>query len=98
MNDNSGQIDSSISTLKQDIAAYQEQTCSGVMIDIGALPDRIVELQNHVQNSPREQRMRYTHLMAQLLAALDDLSHEIQLRHDVLAKDMMPLERAGGKE
>jgi len=91
-------INADISNVMNDIAGYLQQTRDGMMIDMSSLPDKIVRLQSRVQSAPKPDRLELTNFMNQMMQSLDTLSHEIQQRHDTLARDVINLESGLHKE
>lgn len=82
--DNIAAINAEISDVMNDIAVYLDQTRKGLMIDMSSLPGRIVSIQSHVQNAPRDERLRLTEFMNQMMQALNALSDEVQKQHDLV--------------
>ena len=90
--DNIAVINAEISDVMDDIADYLEQTRQGLMIDMSSLPNRIVRIQGHVQSAPREDRLRLTEFMNQMMHALNALSDEVQKQHDILHQTIRNIE------
>lgn len=87
MND-STTVKTDISALSADISRYLAQTRNGAMIDISSLPDRLVEIHQRVQNASHSQRPELSHLLTEVIGSLDELSREIQIRHDKISGDI----------
>ncbi|MCR9212413.1 MAG: hypothetical protein NXI13_01740 [Proteobacteria bacterium] len=89
---NSATVKTDISALSADISRYLAQTRNGAMIDISALPDRVVEIHQRVQNASHNQRPELASLLTQVIGSLDELSREIQIRHDKVSRDIDSLD------
>ncbi|MAL80723.1 MAG: hypothetical protein CMN55_16725 [Sneathiella sp.] len=85
-------INAEISDVMNDISDYLEQTRQGLMVDMGSLPEKIVRLQGRVQSAPREDRLRLTVFMNQMMQALNLLSDEIQKQHDLISRNIQRVE------
>ncbi len=89
---NSPTVKTDISALSADISRYLAQTRSGAMIDISGLPDRLVEIHQRVQNASHSQRPELSSLLTEVISSLDELSREIQIRHDKVSRDIDSLD------
>lgn len=89
---NSATVKTDISALSADISRYLAQTRKGQMIDIGSLPDRVIEIHQRVQNASHLQRPELLGLLNEVIHSLDELAREIQVRHDHLTKEISGLD------
>jgi hypothetical protein len=95
---NEATVKKEISALHADIIRYRRQTQNGSMIEITNLPERILEVHRRVQIAEHEQRLELSQLLNDVIGALDELSRDVQMQHDLLTKNIDVLEGPRAKE
>ena len=87
-----------ISALEADISRYRLQTQEGSMIDIATLPERVMDIHRQVQMAAPEHRPELSQLLSNVISALDELSRDVHIQHDLITQNIDVLEAPRAKE
>jgi hypothetical protein len=87
-----------ISALEADISRYRLQTQEGTMIDIATLPERVMDIHRQVQIAAPEHRQELSILLSNVISALDELSRDVQIQHDLISQNIDVVEGPRAKE
>jgi len=87
-----------ISALEADISRYRLQTQEGTMIDIATLPERVMDIHRQVQIAAPEHRPELSQLLSNVISALDELSRDVQIQHDLISQNIDVVEGPRAKE
>lgn len=87
-----------ISALEADISRYRLQTQEGTMIDIATLPERVMDIHRQVQIAAPEHRPELSQLLSNVISALDELSRDIQIQHDLISQNIDIVDGPRAKE
>lgn len=74
-----------LNRLKTQIQSNLVEARTGNIIDISKLPDQLLDLHNRVTKITEEERPPLTCAYEEVLAALDELSQEIQQRYNEIS-------------
>ncbi|MEH6526391.1 MAG: hypothetical protein V7723_09980 [Sneathiella sp.] len=95
---NNENVERDITALHADISRYRLQTQEGSMIDIATLPERVVDIHRRVQIAAPDQRLELSQLLNNVITALDDLSRDVQMQHDLITHNIDILDGPRAKE
>lgn len=87
-----------ISALEADISRYRLQTQEGTMIDIATLPERVMDIHRQVQIAAPEHRPELSQLLSNVISALDELSRDVQIQHDLISQNIDIVDGPRAKE